>query len=376
MRSRTLAILVGLVVALTPYQAVAADDVGTVSSASQETSDQASEAKGRALQEYAANAGALGAYVDDASGKLVLVLPDKARGAFNAVDAARFGVPFETVATSLDQTTIDVIEARLLALHADIGAAGFSYSFGPDLAVGAVAVRSDAPRSAFESVMSEFPGLVTYTTAVVRPTGWSNDTSPYKGGAWVQSSQKSCTSGWAMENASGTRWMVTAGHCFPNGVSTNMGTSIRDDGYTNWGIDVARLRAKSYTGKIYVNSVDTRAINDGNDPVVGSSYCIAGRTSGFTCSWKVLALNHSACYPNEPCFQHLAALKRTTSGVVVVQPGDSGGPLYINGATKVGIRGIVSGQTLVDSANPGNWTTLVQQYHSIADFYVAHVVTQ
>jgi hypothetical protein len=57
-------------------------------------------------------------------------------------------------------------------------------------------------------------------------TSWDNDGQPHWGGAWVQQPQGfNCTSGFAIADNNGHRYMATAGHCFPQGASTNMGTA-------------------------------------------------------------------------------------------------------------------------------------------------------
>lgn len=42
-----------------------------------------------------------------------------------------------------------------------------------------------------------------------------------------------------------------------------------------------------------------RRVNDGNDPVVGASYCITGRGSGFKCGWVVRAKGVRFCFSEQ-----------------------------------------------------------------------------
>lgn len=286
------------------------------------------------------------------------------------------GLAMRVELRAIDAPTIEQISASLLGMHTVLAESGFSYGYGFDPQSGTVQLDADAPESAFAEILKAFPGLVTYRKATFETTSWDNDPPPHFGGAWIQSSTNLCTSGWSMEDNNNHRWMVTAGHCFPNGTSTNMGTSIRDDAYANWGIDVARMTGHSYAGEIYADGANgVRAVKDGSDPVPGSSYCTTGRTSGFVCGWTDLANDRTVCFPGDPSFNHLAAFSRSNG--VPVQQGDSGGPFFIkDGGLGVGVRGIISGRSIVDPQWPGTWISYAQQYHSIADFYVSHAVTQ
>lgn len=336
----------------------------------------AKEAAARDLQTLADASGALGMYVDPKTGDYIVVFSEAAGPQLDRARAAATGLTVRVETRAIDAPTIQQIGGALLALHPALAKQAFSYGFGFDPQSGAVQLDSDAPESMFSDVLAKYPGLVTFRHATFETTSWDNDSPPHFGGAWLQSSTNLCTSGWSMEDNNNHRWMVTAGHCFPNGTTTNMGTSIRDDAYSNWGIDVARITGHSYAGEIYADGANgVRAVKDGNDPVVGSSYCTTGRTSGFVCGWTDLANNRTICFPGDPCFNHLAAFSRSNG--VPVQQGDSGGPFFIkDGSLGVGVRGIISGRSVVDPQWPGTWISYAQQYHSIADFYVSHAVTQ
>lgn len=333
------------------------------------------EAAARAAEAEAEETGALGTYIDSATGDIVSVFP---KGAQIAALRSVAGVTARFKTASVDEATIETISAELEALQPLVAKQGFSYGFGFDPESGVIQVDSEAPESAFAAVTGRYPGLIRYRKATFEPTSWDNDSPPHWGGAWIQSNARSCTSGWAMEDNNNHRWMVTAGHCFPRGVSTNMGSSIRDDAWDFSGLDVARITGHSYAGRIYADGANgDRIIRDGNDPVIGSSYCTTGRTSGFVCGWTLRGKNKTVCYDDPDinrCIHKLASFTRANGAPV--QKGDSGGPLFIkDGSNGVGIRGIVQGRSLVDPDRIGTWTSYAQQYHSIADFYVSHVVT-
>lgn len=77
------------------------------------------------------------------------------------------------------------------------------------------------------------------------------------------------------------------------------------------------------------------------------------------------------CHLSEGCTRNLFTVQ--TSDNRVFLQGDSGGPFYIKGANlSVGIRGISVARS-VDVL--GVWTSYVQGYRTISDYYVMPVVT-
>jgi len=342
---------------------------------SRELADSHREAAARDLMARAQSASALGVYYDAAADEYAVVL-SIGRALVTTSQFNDLGIAVRTEALDVDAATIERIEAALLRLH-DTNPS-IKYTFAFDVRTGVVNVTSEGSRSDFADVEAAFPGRIAFTPGRIEPTAegsWSNDIAPHWGGAWVQPNSGQpgllCTSGWAMKTASGVRSMVTAGHCFPNSSKTNMGTSSRgSDAYP--AIDVARLTGKTYQGYIYADGANgERRVNDGNNPVLGSSYCITGRGSGFKCGFVAQQSGITACYLPEGCTRNLFGAR--TSDNRVVQQGDSGGPFFIKGGSlTVGIRGInVARQSDIF----GNWTSLVQGYRTIADFYVSTIVT-
>jgi hypothetical protein len=127
---------------------------------------------------------------------------------------------------------------------------------------------------------------------------------------------------------------------------------------------------KTYAGYIYAdNSTVERRVDDGNDPVIGSSYCYTGRSSGFTCSWIAKQKGVTRCYLPEGCTKNLIMVQR---GSTLMQLGDSGGPFFIKGGNlTVGIRGIIVAR-YYDGLTAKSY---VQGFKVIADYYRAAIVT-
>lgn len=326
------------------------------------------------LEALAEADGALGMYLDGTTNEYVVVLSASAQQKFRAADARGLDLSVRVETLDIDRDTIDRIDAALLAARPSIAPHSYSFAFNPE--TGLVDVASDAPQSAFTAIDRAFPGRLSYSWAKFESTtgNWTADSAPHWGGAYLQSSTATCTSGWTIKNAgSSTRYMVTAGHCFANGTSTNMGTVLRESAAYP-AIDVELVRGKTYAGYIYADSATgERRVNDGNDPVIGSSYCITGRSSGFKCSWVAQQKGVKVCFSDRPgCTFDLIATKRSGSNTPF-QPGDSGGPYFIKGGNlTVGVRGIMSGR----SADIfGNWTSYVQGYKAISNYYVMQVVT-
>jgi hypothetical protein len=213
--------------------------------------------------------------------------------------------------------------------------------------------------------------MITFRYAEFELTSSSNDPQPHSGGASLNGS-KACTSGFTFKfNSTGTRYMVTAGHCNPHGTSTNMGTVWRDSQvYPYW--DFELVHGHSYQGRIYDSANFTRPVVNAQNPAVGSSYCTRGRTSGTVCGYIVRKLNQTICYLDYPgCAHNLVEFYRSGGGIP--QPGDSGGPLYFSysSPSRAGIRGVVSG---VSWDLFQGWSGYATQYKTIADWYVGQAV--
>jgi hypothetical protein len=269
----------------------------------------------------------------------------------------------------INRATIEAISTQLVALKTQVIDA--SYGFGFDPLSGTVILRSEAPESAFAKIEDAFPGKISYLSAKWTQTSWNNDGQPHWGGAWIQSAAELCTSAFPMADAAGRRYMMTAGHCFPNGTATNMGTAERGPYWP--ANDSALVSRHLVAGHIYDTPTTQRNISDGTNPSIGVSYCTTGRTSGFVCDWTVRQLEYTICFLDRPgCTLHMVGFDRPNGSTV--QPGDSGGPLYRKYSDFTdGVRGIISGY--VWDWGTFRYMSYAQSYQSVANTWGMHVIT-
>ena len=244
----------------------------------------------------------------------------------------------------------------------------YSYGFGFDPESGTVIVTSEAPEQVFEPVENRFPGKITFRVGFFRSASMTNDPQPHSGGANLNG-DKNCTSGFALDFNSGGRYMVTAGHCNPNGATTNMGTAWRESAaYPYW--DFELIGGHTYRPYVYDSLYYTRPVVNAWNPSVGSNYCTTGRTTGVVCDYTLRKLNQTICYIDiSICAHNLAEIYRPNGSHI--QPGDSGGPLWFSYSSplQAGIRGVLSGWSWDLFQGYSSYAT---QYATIANYYVAH----
>lgn len=250
--------------------------------------------RGRQATDVAASRGALGAYVDAESDEVVIVVPKGRRGSITAADIV--GIPGKVVVQerNLDRGTIDAILGRLEAMRGEIPE--YAYAFGFDPVSGSILIQSEAPRSAFSAIERDFPGVVDYTRGEFHRAHRSNDTSPYKGGGtiWVNG-VKRCTAGFTMRWASGTRRMITAGHCMTDGTVSSMGQVIRSASTYPY-YDIEQISGSSYGGYIYDEDSGWATVMSAGKPTIGGTYCTTGDTTGIYCNWMLRSLGVTICY--------------------------------------------------------------------------------
>ncbi len=249
-----------------------------------------------------------------------------------------------------------------------------SFGFGFDVALRKMVVQSEAPESDFAALEKAYPGLISYRPGKWGETAsWSNDGQPHWGGAWLQGGGWACTSGYPIEDYSGHRYMLTAGHCFTNGTSTNMGTAVRPSTGDPWPYyDAELIKSHTYAGYVYVTGTGGDRVKNAANPGVGYHYCTTGRSSGFKCGWTIQNVNKTICFNNQPsCFHGLAGF--TKSDGSIIQEGDSGGPLYVTYSDyTVGVRGTITGY-FWDVLSFSYWS-YATMYQPVADFYAMHAV--
>lgn len=165
------------------------------------------------------------------------------------------------------------------------------------------------------------------------------------GGQAIRTSSGSrCSLGFNARNSSGTRYVITAGHC------TGLGGTWSGSGGTIGTASGSSFPTNDY-GRITVSSssaVSTALVDrysSGSDVTVagsqaagtGAAVCRSGSTTGWHCG-TILQTNATVCYSQGCVYQTL----RTN---VCAEPGDSGGSLVTSpgSGTRVQAQGMTSG---------------------------------
>lgn len=246
----------------------------------------------------------------------VVAISSRRTTTLSASSLSALGIPVRIETQNPDSAAIEDLEAALEDLH---GRVRGDYGFGYEPAVRKMVVQSEAPVAEFAALEKAYPGLISYRPGTWAHTAdWSNDSQRHWGGAWLQGGGWACTSGYAMEDNNGYRYMLTAGHCFTNGTSTNMGTAVRPsqgDPWSYW--DAELLKGHSYAGYVYVSRTGGNKVKNAANPGVGYQYCTTGRSSGFKCAWTVQVVNKTICFNDQPsCFHDLAGFTRSDGQIV------------------------------------------------------------
>jgi hypothetical protein len=178
-----------------------------------------------------------------------------------------------------------------------------------------------------------------------------------------------CTSGFTVKRSGGTRFMVTAGHCFTLGESIRGGTGI------DWGTvtdragfpakDMELIGGTTYSGFIYVGDhVGTGVdIEGAGDPLVSANYCVSGFEADESCGHEALALNAQAC-GEAGCTNNLV---RATDEVTDV--GDSGAPFYFKTNGHYYLRGLYIG------FSAANGVLYAHKWSTVRDTFDVTIVT-
>ncbi|MFN8098427.1 MAG: hypothetical protein U0Q21_09090 [Dermatophilaceae bacterium] len=271
------------------------------------------------------------------------------------------------------QATIQPRIAAYVAKH------GTTYSFGSyiDAKTGEFVLQTDAPAS----VVARLTDLRTTRAAAgahVRTTHAAvsdhynrrDDTPPFYGGGGIWSSGSgTCSSGYTVTYG-GYKYMITAGHCFPDGA-----TVLTESGAQNYGIvwgrrlptlgsgprDMEIVYTRSYAARIFtggVTSSSSAQVVGAGDAVQGyTNYCHSGRTTGENCGHTATDVNAQVC-TQTGCKSPVVAF----TGGVLSQPGDSGSPFYVkNTSNQAWIRGhVIAGGSGVSWAE--KWSKVVAAY--------------
>ncbi|OLF12548.1 chymotrypsin family serine protease [Actinophytocola xanthii] len=213
---------------------------------------------------------------------------------------------------------------------------GTRYTFGAyaDAVSGKVVVETDAPAEVVSSLVGPHRGMVEVRRQAVTDNFSRRDDVPaYWGGAGITDTPglPHCSAGYTVQNSSGARFMVTAGHCFGNGTNafTELGGRYFGTAFGN-GLpsqDMVLLGGESYGSFIYVGGVNSSTghhVASAGNPVVGfTNYCHSGRTTGEHCGHTVNSVNGIVC-TSSGCKSPVMVW----TGGVLTQGGDSGSPVY------------------------------------------------
>lgn len=231
------------------------------------------------------------------------------------------------VASSTIQTRIvDYVKTR-----------GTKYSFGSyaDPNTGKVVIETDAPSDVVSSLVGTYGTVVDVRKHEVTDLFSRRDDVPaFWGGAGITltAPNAQCSSGYTVQNSAGTRFQVTAGHCFSNGQTavTELGGrvvgTISGNGLPSQ--DMELISGQSYGAFIYLGGVDSSTgahVLSAGDPVVGfADYCHSGRTTGENCGHTATSVTATVC-TSSGCKSPVTAF----TGGNLPQGGDSGAPFYV-----------------------------------------------
>lgn len=164
------------------------------------------------------------------------------------------------------------------------------------------------------------------------------------GGQAVFSGGSRCSAGFNARNSSGTRYVVTAGHCTNIGstwsgvggaLGTRAGSSFPSNDYGIIRVTSSAALSTPFVDRYSAGS-DVR-VTGVRTAAVGQAVCRSGSTTGWRCG-SVTATNQTVCYVQGCVLQMI----RTN---VCAEPGDSGGSLVSNpgAGTSVLAMGLTSG---------------------------------
>ncbi|WP_230211109.1 S1 family peptidase [Streptomyces kaniharaensis] len=277
-------------------------------------------------------------------------------------------------ASSASRAALAMIQERIAGYVASHGTA---HTFGSylDPATDRIVLDTDAPAnvvamltdlSGTESALVQAAGKVqvrprTTTDAFNR----RDDSPPFWGGAGIQSGGALCSTGYAVANGSGTRFTVTAGHCFSTGstVTTESGAytvgSVSNrhlPTVTGEPVDMEAIGGQSYAGRIYTggvySSTSIPVVAAGTAYVGYSDYCHSGRTTGEQCGHTATSINGQVC-TQTGCKSPVIVY----TGGVIQQGGDSGGTFYAKNASGAWIRGhVIASNSTTGYVEP--WTVV------------------
>lgn len=280
------------------------------------------------------------------------------------------------VATTASKAALATVEARVRAYVAKNGTT-YTFATYADPKTGGVVMQSDAPASVVASLTNltstkSAAGIGVATQRITTTDAFNrrDDIPNYYGGGGLSASGFLCSTGYAVQNSVGTRFMITAGHCFANGTTVLTESGLHTEGVVanrrlaslgNGPIDMELLTGQGYWGRVFTGGVTSST----SAPVVAAgaafvgynNYCHSGRTTGEQCGHTATSTTAQVC-TTTGCKSPVIAY----TGGVVQQGGDSGGAFYAKDSNGgIWIRGhVIAGNSTTGFVEP--WTQVAATY--------------
>lgn len=280
------------------------------------------------------------------------------------------------VATAASKAALATVEARVRAYVAKNGTK-YTFATYADPKTGSVVMQSDAPATVVASLTNlastkSAAGIGVSTQRITTTDAFNrrDDIPNYYGGGGLLASGFLCSTGYAVQNSVGTRFMITAGHCFANGTTVLTESGLHTEGVVanrrlaslgNGPIDMELLTGQGYWGRVFTGGVTSST----SAPVVAAgaafvgftNYCHSGRTTGEQCGHTATSTTAQVC-TTTGCKSPVIAY----TGGVVQQGGDSGGAFYAKDSNGgIWIRGhVIAGNSTTGFVEP--WTQVAATY--------------
>jgi hypothetical protein len=282
--------------------------------------------------------GALGFYTDAATQTLIVVVPPSILNSF-ALPNTNVGIPLRLASAKIEETDVVRVYARLESLRPELAMLGATYAYGFEAQLGLVEIDGTLTAATMASLLGNVaPDIEYHQVAGGGRLSRQNDSAPFWGGAAVTdfASPKThtCTTGFTVKNAAGTRFLTTAGHCFgalvnvfSPALANQTGKITNKAPFPNR--DMELIGTKTYAPVIYTGDATGVAstVKGASDPVIGRSiYCYSGQKTFDSCGYTVTNLSFNYC-DSDGCTPD--SLQFTFAGCQA-QDGDSGAPFYLD----------------------------------------------
>ena len=279
------------------------------------------------------------------------------------------------VSNAASRSALAKVQARVANYVAKNGT---KYTFGTyaDPATGDVVIDTNAPDSLVASLTSLKSDKSLATVKVHARKGKTtdafhrrDDVPAFYGGGGLLAAGALCSTGYAVKNWLGTRFMVTAGHCYANGTSVRTESNLRTVGTVSnralaslgsGPVDMELLGGQAYAGRIFTGGVTSSSsipvVAAGSAFVGYNAYCHSGRTTGEQCGHTATSITAQVCTATGCKFPVIAY-----TGGTIQQGGDSGGAFYAKDGSGAWIRGhVIASSPTTGFVEP--WTKVASRY--------------